>query len=360
MGDTEWATSHLEDLTEQCVESAQREEAAWNNTDTEQERDGEPDLPVEISSGLCELDCGQDQNRGSCVSGFCECNTGFTGESCEVTEATRPDVLPATDTCDLVTSSCTDVAIEGDNFVPSLKLKCTFKFAKMDSNLTLTTEEATAPAEFVDMSHVVCPLPQAAIAKRQSAFVTVSNDGITESEQIFLHVVHKSSCQECQLLNGGKDARCTFKTDACIIDGECYAALERYVEDKCYRCDPQLSQSSWTKTSEPRCKVDSGSQKGETDQAPETSKTASDKSGSDNDTLVIVLGILCGVLAVATLGAFVIICRKLSTQKKEPLLPASEKRFNISGKGVTAPESTTADILIGSAAAVRLSEAYKE
>ncbi|RUS84267.1 hypothetical protein EGW08_007960, partial [Elysia chlorotica] len=40
MGDTEWATSHLEDLTEQCVDSAQREEAAWNSTD--EARDGEP------------------------------------------------------------------------------------------------------------------------------------------------------------------------------------------------------------------------------------------------------------------------------------------------------------------------------
>ena len=67
MGDTEWATSHLEDLTEQCVESAQREEAAWNST--EEERDGEPAVPTEISSGLCQLDCGQKEGRGKCISG---------------------------------------------------------------------------------------------------------------------------------------------------------------------------------------------------------------------------------------------------------------------------------------------------
>ena len=57
----------MEDLTEQCVESAQREESAWNTTD--EERDGEPVLPDEISSGLCLLDCGQADNRGKCVSG---------------------------------------------------------------------------------------------------------------------------------------------------------------------------------------------------------------------------------------------------------------------------------------------------
>ena len=63
------------------------------------------------------------------LPGFCECNAGFMGESCEITLSTKPEVLPATETCDLVTSSCTDVAIEGDNFVPSQNLECTFKFA---------------------------------------------------------------------------------------------------------------------------------------------------------------------------------------------------------------------------------------
>ena len=98
----------------------------------------------------------------------------------------------------------------------------------MDSNLTLTNEEATVPAEFVGMSQVVCPLPEDAVARGRSAFVTVSNDGIAASEQIFLHVVHKSSCQECQLVDGGKDARCTFKVSLLNFISHLTGELERH------------------------------------------------------------------------------------------------------------------------------------
>lgn len=69
----------------------------------------------------------------SYASGVCACAEGWNGEQCDVDASTNPVVLPADETCDILTStsSCEIVGIAGDNFVPTNTLSCVYYFAQV-------------------------------------------------------------------------------------------------------------------------------------------------------------------------------------------------------------------------------------
>ncbi|XP_059165094.1 mucin-2-like [Physella acuta] len=293
-GDVLWAMSHISNIGEECMATAAQNETAWDGNSTVP---GQPRMPESIASGLCTQNCGA---NGTCVNSICVCLNNYTGAQCDIAPDTKPTVYPSVETCDVTTSTCLSVTVEGENFVPSQHLTCRFRYVTLGDKVTDTNEEVMVTAEYISMYQIGCSQP-GRVAR--SARITVLNKNLA-SDQSYLHIVSKATCQDCELIERGNDANCTWKAGTCVIDGQCYVRHEQFPDDKCYRCDPDQSTNSWTKVSDPACYVT----------AVPLSPTAEPES---NDTAVIVLGVICGVLGLAVLvTAIVLIKRKVSRKKK--------------------------------------------
>ncbi|XP_013087081.2 mucin-2-like [Biomphalaria glabrata] len=291
-GEREWALPHVRDLTEQCLTIARQDPDVWNATGT---NDGEPDLPETITTSLCPEPCG---NNGDCINGVCICKAGYSGEKCDVTKDTVPIVLPATEACDLMGSSCTNVFIDGLHFYQSSNLTCHIRYVTVSDRVTLTGEVATVPATYISVSQITCP-----VLSRRNAFISVSNDKVRQSNHSYLHVYTKSSCQECDISTAGDSATCKWKPYTCIIDDQCYVRDELYVGDNCFVCNPDKRTDGWSALSAPQCQA--------TVQPLEGSKSTTD------DTAVIVLGVITGVLCLSVLIVAAYLIKKRIDRKKK-------------------------------------------
>ncbi|KAK0051982.1 hypothetical protein Bpfe_018529 [Biomphalaria pfeifferi] len=291
-GEREWALPHVRDLTEQCLTIARQDPDVWNATGT---NDGEPDLPETITASLCPEPCG---NNGDCINGVCICKAGYSGEKCDISKDTIPIVLPATETCDLMGSSCTNVFIDGLHFYQSSNLTCHIKYVTVSDRVTLTGEVATVPATYISVSQITCPVPS-----RRNAFISVSNDKVSPSNHSYLHVYIKSSCQECDISTAGDSATCKWKPYTCIIDDQCYVRDELYVGDNCFVCNPDKRTDGWSALSAPQCQA--------TVQPLEGSKSTTD------NTAVIVLGVITGVLCLSVLIVAAYLIKKRIDRKKK-------------------------------------------
>ena len=59
------------------------------------------------------------------ISGICECETGYSGETCNISASTKPTVADVPYFCDISqTTDCKMAVIYGNNFVQSDNLKC--------------------------------------------------------------------------------------------------------------------------------------------------------------------------------------------------------------------------------------------
>ncbi|XP_012937254.1 uncharacterized protein LOC106011603 [Aplysia californica] len=323
LGDPTWARSHLDHMLEECMENVQleqEEEEEENNSTTTT-----PSPAQSLIQNLCVDDCG---DHGDCVAGVCDCKDGWTGQTCDVSAKTRPEVYPAEEICDSVTSSCSDVKIDGNNFVQSPNLSCTFRYDD-------TPEKKRGEADLVSMYQVICREPESEL-KGRKARITISNDGEEESEESYLRVVYKSSCESCQLDSDGSK-KCTPKTDICIIGGECYARNQVSEKDGCYFCNPDVSTSQWDRSSDPGC--------GPT-VCPPPEATAqpvqAGNSDSDTDTVIIVLGVLCGVMSLVAMAATYTACKgRRKPQQKHVQLEEQSPKFDIHRRNVTDPTRHT-------------------
>ena len=67
----------------------------------------------------------ESENDLSLVSGICECETGYSGETCNISASTKPTVADVPYFCDISqTTDCKMAVIYGNNFVQSDNLKC--------------------------------------------------------------------------------------------------------------------------------------------------------------------------------------------------------------------------------------------
>ncbi|KAH9513339.1 hypothetical protein Btru_034658 [Bulinus truncatus] len=307
-GERGWALPHLKDLTEQCLNIASQDENAWDGNSA----DGEPTLPVALTKSLCSEDCG---SNGECINAICVCKTGYSGEKCDIDPNTSPLVLPATDACDVTTTTCTNVPIEGLNYLLSSKLTCHLRFVLVSDKLTLTGEESSVPGLYISSSQISCAVPYG-----RNAFITVSNNQITASNQSYLHIVEKSTCQTCNLSTDGTGATCKWKDFTCVIDNQCYVRNEVYSKDSCFICDPDRNRNLWTQISDPHCQV--------------TAKpiVGSSTTSSSDDTAVIVLGVITGVLFLSVAAVVVYLIRKRMDRKKKHLrIMGDDASVNFSG-----------------------------
>ncbi|CAL1528025.1 unnamed protein product [Lymnaea stagnalis] len=297
-GDPEWALSHLSDITQECLSTARQNASAWESPEAQ---GGEPALSAELRTNLCTKDCGA---NGDCVNADCVCKNGYTGEVCTVEPNALPVIATAYLACDILSSSCSSVTIVGLNFHASPDLTCHFEYVTVGATVTKTGVMVNVPAAYISMYQVECTQPN---VRGQSAIIRVSNDKTTQSNESYLHVIHKSSCQQCYFADGGKSASCTWMADTCVIDSQCYARHEIFADDSCYRCDPDKRTDSWTRLSEPRCL------------ATAQPISASDTSSDSNDTVVIVLGVITGVLCLAVLVIAIFLLKRRFKRKQRHL-----------------------------------------
>ncbi|BFY97752.1 hypothetical protein BsWGS_00792 [Bradybaena similaris] len=283
--DTQWATSHVDDLIVECLADVQANITTWENNENE---DG-PNIPQYINSSLCTQNCGE---HGSCINSICECKEGWTGETCQIGSATTPTVLSAMLACDVMTASCNRILVEGNNFVSTKNLTCRIRYITVGDKVSVTGEEYTVPAIFISMIQVVCPENIASSLQSRSALVTLSNNGVTYSETNHIHIVQKSTCQTCTLRDDVSAVSCTWNPGSCVIDNKCYARFEPFEANTCYRCDPDVSLNKWTKISDPNCTLTQ----------PEVGEFVTEPA---DNTTIIALGVVCGVLVLVAVGVII-------------------------------------------------------
>ncbi|CAG5130986.1 unnamed protein product, partial [Candidula unifasciata] len=289
LNETEWATAHVDDLILECLADVQANATTWENNEN---IDG-PNVPAYITKSLCTQNCSE---HGSCENSICKCHDGWIGDTCQIGSTTTPTVLPATETCDLSASSCNRILVEGNNFVPTGNLTCNIRYITIGEKVSETAEVYTVPASYISMIQVVCPENTPPSLPSRSAIVTVSNNGVQYSGNSHIHVVQKSTCQACTVAENINGVSCTWKPGSCVIDNQCYARYEPFGGDACYRCDPDVSIQRWTKVKDPNCT-----------NAEAEFKQADDSSAVN--TTIIVLGVVCGILALATVAIIVFIVR---------------------------------------------------
>ncbi|XP_059165058.1 von Willebrand factor D and EGF domain-containing protein-like isoform X2 [Physella acuta] len=239
----DWAVSHVSNLAEECITRAEQNQSSWTG---EGDTPGEPVFPQAIVTQLCVRDCG---DNGHCVNSFCRCKNGYFGESCQFGPNTVPLIFGADKTCNIQESSCEAVRIDGDFFTSSDNLACHINFAAVDTRARKTESSAVVRAEYISMYQVGCTLPT-----RRSAYITVTNDGVRQSENVYLHVVHNSSCQTCVINDNKTDVDCHMITNVCVIEGQCYFQQQEDNGDSCNFCDPNSSNIVWTRKTDSACK----------------------------------------------------------------------------------------------------------
>ncbi|XP_059165060.1 uncharacterized protein LOC131947776 [Physella acuta] len=239
----DWAVSHESNLAEECITRAEQNQSSWTGVG---ETPGEPVLPQAIVTQLCVRDCG---DNGHCVNSYCRCKDGYFGESCQFGPNTVPLIFGAEKTCNIQESSCETVRIDGDFFTSSDNLACHINFAAVDTRARKTESSAVVRAEYISIYQVGCTLPT-----RRSAYITVTNDGVHQSENVYLHVVHNSSCQTCVINDNKTDVDCHMITNVCVIEGQCYLQQQEDSVDSCNICNLDSSNTVWTRKTDSACK----------------------------------------------------------------------------------------------------------
>ncbi|XP_059165052.1 uncharacterized protein LOC131947771 [Physella acuta] len=238
----DWAVSHVSNLAEECITRAEQNQSSWTG---EGDTPGEPVLPQAIVTQLCVRDCG---DNGQCLNSFCKCSNGYFGESCQFGPSTVPHVFGVDEACDIQESFCETVKIDGDFFTSSDNLSCHINYASVDTRARKTESSAVVRAEYISMYQVGCTLPT-----RRSAYITVTNDGVHQSENVYLHVVHNSSCQTCVINDNKTDVDCHMITNACVIEGQCYLDYQEDSVDSCNICHLDSSNTTWTRRTDSEC-----------------------------------------------------------------------------------------------------------
>ncbi|XP_050396687.1 von Willebrand factor D and EGF domain-containing protein [Patella vulgata] len=235
-GDEGFATSHIDDIVNQCVAVAKADADQYTRPNL-----NETTPTQKILTTLCPEKCGQ---NGHCEAGVCVCDDGFTGAMCEVGKSTKPEIIPISpdnEPCDINTRNCSEVDIMGINFVESADLSCHYQPVVVTDKIEVRGASSTMKANFISTYQIGCPLPYPA----SSAYIGISNDGHTVSDVRYLHLVHDSKCFEC-FIEDVQNAHCNRKKEICYIDGVCQAAGQLNPTQKCQICDPGKSQLLWS------------------------------------------------------------------------------------------------------------------
>lgn len=301
-GDPGWAQDHISDIIDNCLSEVNKQQPAENDTTAPTYN------ATEITSNLCQLDCG---NYGHCAEGVCRCDDGWSGTQCDIHKSTRPFVMEtlfngtSCDTCGCdtqQTEDCSTATIYGANFVDSSTLTCHYKFVKIEENVVTTTEMRTVVGDFINMNQISCKLPES----RGGALIQVSNDGQTISESSYLHLVYDSRCFDCSITDDVMNSKCTLRDNTCLINGECHSLNEKKGSNHCKLCDPSVSTSSWTNSDTEQCLQEFA--------AIQVSKPDSEKGYSSE--LVTILAVACGFIGFILLLTLFYICKQKERMQK--------------------------------------------
>ncbi|ESO81961.1 hypothetical protein LOTGIDRAFT_170497 [Lottia gigantea] len=290
-GDEGFATAHVDDIINLCITLATSQGTQYTDNDNQTS-------PTQaILATLCPLDCG---DHGSCQSGVCVCEEGFTGAACDVGKTTKPDIIPISpdsEPCDINRRDCSQVDILGFNFVDSADLSCHYQPIIVSDKIEIRGGSSTIKANYISMYQIGCPLPN----PPHSAYISISNDGHTVSDARYLHLVHDSSCYDCTV-DDDTNAHCSRRVETCSIESQCYMAGKTNPEQSCQICDPQQSQLLWSVNTDPKCSA---------------KKLTGSKDDDDEplSTKVIALAATSGVLGFITLISLAVICKQRSDAK---------------------------------------------
>ncbi|XP_060579493.1 uncharacterized protein LOC132736386 isoform X3 [Ruditapes philippinarum] len=295
-GNIEWATDAIRDIIVDCVDAANTIRVA-NETGNTNVTDELPDGIGDILENLkvCVEECGE---HGNCEDGVCVCEDGYSGISCDISKATIPTVFSAPFLCDVIdTSDCMAAPVYGDNFVESETLTCHYEFVKIGETVELSGEEGHTRAIYISINHITCPLP-----KRQSARISVSNDGNKRSNETTVHVVFNPVCFECTA-TPNETLMCIRKEDNCLINNECYETDATRPGDVCQICRPVADSTAWSKNNIDECM---------------SVPVAVVKDNDKEKTQILALAIACGVLAaIIFIGCIYCVRSKMGKEPKK-------------------------------------------
>ncbi|KAK7469526.1 hypothetical protein BaRGS_00036472, partial [Batillaria attramentaria] len=215
-----WALNILEDILVTCRLEITINVDLWITVD------GVPALPTDVTNKLCPDEC---NNRGTCNAGVCECDDGWLGFSCGISDLEPPMLTTLVDDrCDVRNDDCSSRTIYGTGFANTANLTC---------HITKGDQEFITKAIFILTEEVSCPIPESVCGGPVT--LAVSNNGVTKSNtKPFL--CFDSVCDNCT-----GDA-CTVRNDVCRIDGHCYGHGFINPENAEEACRPLVSNTAWT------------------------------------------------------------------------------------------------------------------
>ncbi|XP_070213298.1 von Willebrand factor D and EGF domain-containing protein-like [Littorina saxatilis] len=195
-------------------------------------------LTTAVCPGQCSL-------NGQCETGTCVCHDGFAGSDCAVRSDYPPIILGIVghSVCDVTRRECRVPELSVDNFRFTPDVICRVRDVKMTSegyNVNSTWQRARA--EIITNRQVACHLPDPRVPDSQSkhAFlVSITTDGERFSNEA-MYVVFDATCVACDVTGN-----CSVRTDACLIDGQCYRPDERHSTNSDLLCDPASSNVQW-------------------------------------------------------------------------------------------------------------------
>jgi hypothetical protein len=242
-GDETWMKTALSAIQEQCTQELGRN-ASYKD----------------IAGGILAVSCtNQCNERGNCVNGSCQCQTGFIGVDCGFDLNAKMElVTPVNDgLCDMRADNCQRVQLLGVGFIPQVT-SCTITPVKVDeAGVTVTGSPVNIGlATFVSPSEIHCPL-----TTRTSAIVQLSNSNsntkaaaaaVDDTSPLF--IIYDSACFKCYVQDDvNLRPRCERLKDSCVIDGTCYGPGEENDYDECQVCRPDQSDDSFSRSDIESC-----------------------------------------------------------------------------------------------------------
>ncbi|XP_020629148.1 von Willebrand factor D and EGF domain-containing protein-like isoform X2 [Orbicella faveolata] len=211
-----------------------------------------PPIVEEIAQLLCPNDC---NFRGKCVNGSCVCNKDYTAEDCSVSVFQKPFIarLQSNGLCDRRKRPCKKVAVQGNGFLNSTNVTCHIKEIEVvNSSWIPNKNETKHQGMMTDLVLVECFLPDSPVLRTtydenvegtpaSGLLISVSNNGIHQSEQELKLISFDSVCMECNISTG-----CSLKNNSCFINRYCFSPNEPNPKDWCEQCLPDVDKNKWS------------------------------------------------------------------------------------------------------------------
>ncbi|XP_062609644.1 uncharacterized protein LOC134271468 [Saccostrea cucullata] len=233
-GDENIPSIHIEDALKQCVRLI-----VFNTTLKTQQ----PDITNQIQS-LCSNNC---SGHGICKEGHCLCDSDFGGSDCSFDVRAPPTILRTSpnETCDMSSSNCSEVLLEGRYFLENINITCfiTRQLVNHDNNAVDITD-SEQPLDDRTLFHGACPLPKDSISTWITKFtLKISYDGKSFSRAFPIYI-YKSECQQKSYVDGF--GQFTLKAGYCYIDSKCVQKDVSKLGHSCEVCNPSSQKYDWS------------------------------------------------------------------------------------------------------------------